>query len=44
VEARLKALSELQYERVGLNLRAEMVALKSESDDPTRFEALVNKV
>jgi len=34
----------LQYERVGLTLRPEMVAIKDESGDAKKFEALVNKV
>ncbi len=44
VDARLKRLNELKYERVGLHLQADLVALKGESGDPSRFEALVKKV
>ncbi|MFC1902882.1 acetyl-CoA decarbonylase/synthase complex subunit gamma [Chloroflexota bacterium] len=36
--------SKLQYERVGLILRPEMIALKNESGNAAKFEALVNKV
>ncbi len=43
IGARLKKFEELQYERVGLVLRPELVALKSESGDAAKFEALVNK-
>ncbi|MFC2012333.1 acetyl-CoA decarbonylase/synthase complex subunit gamma [Chloroflexota bacterium] len=44
VDARLKSFKELQYERVGLTLRPELVAIKSESGDTAKFETLVNKV
>lgn len=44
IEARLRRFNELKYERVGLVLRPEMVAIKSESGDPIRFAALVKRV
>jgi len=44
IDARLKRFKELKYERVGLVLRPEMVAVKNESGDPAKFEALVKKV
>jgi len=44
VEARVKKLDELEYERVGLVLRANLAALKCESGDSAKFEALVKKV
>jgi len=44
IDARLKRFKELKYERVGLVLRPEMVAVKNESGDPAQFEALVKKV
>ena len=44
VDARLKRFKELQYERVGLTLRPELVAVKGESGDAGKFEALSNKV
>jgi len=44
VDNRLKRFSELQYERVGLTLRPELVAVKAESVDAAKFEALVDKV
>ncbi|HSB06465.1 MAG TPA: acetyl-CoA decarbonylase/synthase complex subunit gamma [Thermodesulfobacteriota bacterium] len=44
VGARLKRFKELKYERVGLTLRPEMVAVKNESGDAGKFEALVKKV
>ena len=34
----------LQYERVGLTLRPELVAVKGDSGDAGRFETLVNRV
>src|SRR3972149_5626690 len=44
VDGRLKKLGELKFERVGLVLQADLVAVKGESGDPARFEALVKKV
>lgn len=44
VNARLEKFSQLQYERVGLTLRADLIAVKDESGDAGKFEALVNKV
>jgi acetyl-CoA decarbonylase/synthase, CODH/ACS complex subunit gamma len=44
VNGRLKRFKELKYERVGLTLRPEMVAVKNESGDAAKFEALVKKV
>ena len=44
VESRLKKFNELKYERVGLILEADLVAVKGESGDPAKFEALVKKV
>jgi acetyl-CoA decarbonylase/synthase complex subunit gamma len=40
----LKKFKDLQYERVGLHLRAELVAVKDESGDAARFEAVIGKV
>ena len=44
VDARLKKSRELIYERVGLTLETNLVALKAESGDAAKFAALVNKV
>ena len=44
VDARLKRFKEFKYERVGLILRPEMIAVKNDSGDPAKFEALVKKV
>jgi len=44
VNARLERFKQLQYERVGLTLRPELVAVKGDSGDAGRFEALVGKV
>jgi acetyl-CoA decarbonylase/synthase complex subunit gamma len=44
VDARLDRFKQLEYERIGLILRPELVALKSESGDAGKFEALVGKV
>jgi len=44
VNARLKRFKELKYERVGLTLRPELVAVKNDSGDSGKFEALIKKV
>ena len=44
VDTRLERAKNLQYERVGLNLRPELLALKCESGDAAKFTALVSKV
>jgi len=44
VNARLEKCKKLQYERVGLTLRPELVAVKSESADPQKFGSVVSKV
>jgi len=44
VNARLKRFKELKYERVGLTLRPEMIAVKNDSGDAGTFEALIKKV
>lgn len=44
VDARLERFKQLQYERVGLTLRPELIAVKDESGDAGRFEALASKV
>ena len=44
VNARLKRFKDLKYERVGLTLRPEMIAVKNESGDSGKFVALINKI
>ena len=44
VNARLKKLKELQFERIGLILHPDLIAIKEESGDAGKFEALVDKV
>ena len=44
VDGRLQRFKTLEYERVGLTLRADLVAVKSVSGDGTKFEALATKV
>jgi len=44
VDARLERFKQLEYERVGLILRPELVAVKEESGDASKFEALASKV
>ena len=44
IDNRLKKFNELQYERVGLTLRPELVAVKDNSGDAQKFEAAVSKV
>jgi acetyl-CoA decarbonylase/synthase complex subunit gamma len=44
VDGRLERFKTLEYERVGLTLRANLVAVKSVSDGAGKFEALAAKV
>ncbi len=44
VLSRLERFQKLQYERVGLTLRPELVALQCDSGDAGKFETLVAKV
>jgi acetyl-CoA decarbonylase/synthase complex subunit gamma len=43
IDARLKRFNELQYERIGLTLRPDLVAVKA-GTDAARFKAVVAKV
>ena len=43
VQARLEKYKSLEYERVGLTIKPELIALKAESGDVAKFTALVNK-
>jgi len=44
IDGRIKRFNELQYVRVGLTLRADLVAVKDESGDAAKFSALAAKV
>ena len=44
VSARLERCQQLQYQRVGLTLRPELVAVKDDSGDAQKFESVVSKV
>ncbi|MCD5413325.1 MAG: acetyl-CoA decarbonylase/synthase complex subunit gamma [Dehalococcoidia bacterium] len=44
VEDKIAKMKELQFERVGLTLRADLFALKFQSGDKAKYEALVKKV
>jgi acetyl-CoA decarbonylase/synthase, CODH/ACS complex subunit gamma len=44
IDNRLEKLNRFQYERVGLTLRPELVAIKCESVQADKFAALVSKV
>jgi len=44
IDGRLERFNNLQYERIGLLLRPDLVAVKDASGDTTRFEAVVDKV
>lgn len=44
VEAKVKKLQELQFERVGFKLRADVIALKYESGDRDRYLELTKKI
>jgi acetyl-CoA decarbonylase/synthase complex subunit gamma len=43
VDSRIERFNSLQYERVGLTLRPELLALRNDSGQADKFEALVNK-
>jgi len=44
IEARLKRFKDLRYERVGLILRPELIAVKNETGDAAKFVNLINKI
>ena len=44
VDARLRRFQALQYERIGVLLRPELVAIRSNSGDAQKYAGLVNKV
>lgn len=44
VDERLKRFDDLKYDRVGIMLQSDMVAVKGESGDPAKLEALAKKV
>jgi len=44
VNARVEKCKQLQYERVGLTLRPELIAVKNEAGDASKFESIVSKV
>ena len=44
INRRLEKFNQLEYERVGLTLRPEMIAVKGESEDASQFAAVVTKV
>ena len=44
VDARLARFKQLQYERVGLTLRPELIAIKNESGDNGKFVEIINKI
>jgi len=44
IDSRLERFKQLEYERVGLILRPELVAIKSESEDASKFAAVVSRI
>jgi len=44
IDRRLGKFKQLEYERIGLILRPDLIAVKSDSGDKAKFEALVGKV
>ncbi len=44
VAAKIKKIEELQFERVGINLKADLLALRFTSGDKAKYVALVEKV
>ena len=44
IDARLKKFNDFQYERIGLILRPDLIAVKADSGDASKFASLVGKV
>ena len=44
IDSKLEKFNKLQYERIGLVLRPDLVAVRDDSGDAARFEAVVSKV
>lgn len=44
IDARLDRFKQLEYERIGLTLRPDLIAVKDDSGDAGKVESLVNKV
>jgi len=44
ISKRIEKFKQLEYERVGLTLRAELIAVKNDSGDAAKFAATVSKV
>ena len=44
IDEKISSFNELQYERVGLTLRANLIAVKESSGDSGKFESVVKKV
>lgn len=44
IDGRIERFNSLVYERVGQTLRAEMIALKCQSEDAGKYKALIEKV
>jgi acetyl-CoA decarbonylase/synthase complex subunit gamma len=44
IDNRLKKFNDLQYERIGLILRPDLIAVRDDSGDGTRFAAVASKV
>lgn len=44
IDSRLKKFNDLQYERIGLILRPDLIAVRDDSGDGARFAAVVSKV
>lgn len=44
IDSRLEKFNKLQYERIGLVFRPDLVAVRDDSGDAARFEAVVSKV
>jgi acetyl-CoA decarbonylase/synthase complex subunit gamma len=44
LEIRIKVVNDFSYEYIGMNLTLDMVAIRSSSREPAKFEAAVNRV
>src|SRR4030066_2464922 len=44
IDEKIKKIKETQFDRVGLTLKADLIALRFESGDKSKYESLVKKV
>lgn len=44
IEEKIKKFNEFRYERIGIILKPDLIAIKSNTGDPAKFETIVNKI